>query len=77
MYSVIIKRNEFDSLMKILVVVVAFDFIYRNERFKKEEHYEWFKDYSHFRHLIQAHINPNSSVNPLTFSIHTCLFLCL
>ncbi|KAK4562849.1 hypothetical protein RGQ29_005363 [Quercus rubra] len=27
-------------------------------RFSNEEHYEWFKDYSHFRHLIQAHIKP-------------------
>lgn len=35
---------------------------YWNERFSKEEHYEWFKDYSHFRHLIQAHIPPTSSV---------------
>nr|QTZ19452.1 methyltransferase 13 [Bixa orellana] len=35
---------------------------YWNERFSNEEHYEWFKDYSHFRHLIQAHIKPYSSV---------------
>ncbi|KAF3435628.1 hypothetical protein FNV43_RR22719 [Rhamnella rubrinervis] len=35
---------------------------YWDERFSKEEHYEWLKDYSRFRHLIQAHINPNSSV---------------
>ncbi|XP_050231175.1 uncharacterized protein LOC126680163 [Mercurialis annua] len=35
---------------------------YWNERFSKEEHYEWFKDYSHFQHLIQTHISPNSSV---------------
>ncbi|KAF3951474.1 hypothetical protein CMV_022876 [Castanea mollissima] len=35
---------------------------YWDERFSNEEHYEWFKDYSHFRHLIQAHIKPNSSV---------------
>ncbi|KAF3435629.1 hypothetical protein FNV43_RR22720 [Rhamnella rubrinervis] len=35
---------------------------YWDERFSKEEHYEWLKDYSHFRHLIQAHLNPNSSV---------------
>ncbi|XP_021896713.1 methyltransferase-like protein 13 [Carica papaya] len=35
---------------------------YWNNRFFNEEHYEWFKDYSHFRHLIQAHIKPNSSV---------------
>ncbi|GAB2229664.1 hypothetical protein Droror1_Dr00013914 [Drosera rotundifolia] len=35
---------------------------YWDERFSKEEHYEWFKDYSHFRHLILRHVNPTSSV---------------
>jgi hypothetical protein len=45
---------------------------YWNERFSKEEHYEWFKDYSHFRHLIQAHIPPTSSVVTLSLS---CLLL--
>ncbi|KAM7474963.1 hypothetical protein LguiB_022206 [Lonicera macranthoides] len=35
---------------------------YWDERFAHEEHYEWFKDYSHFRHLIQQHIKPSSSV---------------
>jgi len=35
---------------------------YWDERFSNEEHYEWFKDYTHFRHLIQAHIKPTSSV---------------
>lgn len=35
---------------------------YWDERFSDEEHYEWLKDYSHFRHLVQAHIKPNSSV---------------
>ncbi|KAK6241221.1 hypothetical protein QUC31_015108 [Theobroma cacao] len=35
---------------------------YWNQRFSNEEHYEWFKDYSHFRHLIQAHIKHNCSV---------------
>ncbi|OMO63402.1 hypothetical protein COLO4_32471 [Corchorus olitorius] len=34
---------------------------YWNQRFSNEEHYEWFKDYSHFRHLIQANIKPSSS----------------
>ncbi|RDX85886.1 Protein TIC 62, chloroplastic, partial [Mucuna pruriens] len=33
-----------------------------DERFSKEEQYEWFKDYSHFRHLIQPHLTPHSSV---------------
>ncbi|KAJ4836070.1 hypothetical protein Tsubulata_008975 [Turnera subulata] len=35
---------------------------YWDKRFSNEEHYEWLKDYSHFRHLIQSHINPTSSV---------------
>ncbi|CDO97094.1 unnamed protein product [Coffea canephora] len=35
---------------------------YWDDRFSHEEHYEWFKDYSHFRHLILDHINPASSV---------------
>ncbi|XP_043708778.1 EEF1A lysine methyltransferase 4 [Telopea speciosissima] len=35
---------------------------YWDERFSSEEHYEWFKDYSHFRHLIQEHVKPNASV---------------
>ncbi|KAH9614014.1 hypothetical protein KSS87_022803 [Heliosperma pusillum] len=38
------------------------DPLYWNERFDKEQHYEWFKDYSHFRHLILEHIKPHSSV---------------
>ena len=43
--------------------------LFRDERFSNEEHYEWFKDYSHFRHLIQAHIKPNSSVPFLSLSL--------
>ncbi|KAK9286443.1 hypothetical protein L1049_014840 [Liquidambar formosana] len=35
---------------------------YWDERFSNEEHYEWFKDYSHFRHLIQPHLHSNSFV---------------
>ncbi|XP_004507399.1 uncharacterized protein [Cicer arietinum] len=35
---------------------------YWDERFSKEEKYEWFKDYSHFRHLIKPHLTPHSSV---------------
>lgn len=35
---------------------------YWDERFSEEEHYEWFKDYTHFRHLILQHIRQNSSV---------------
>ncbi|KAF8410622.1 hypothetical protein HHK36_003154 [Tetracentron sinense] len=35
---------------------------YWDERFSSEEHYEWFKDYSHFRHLIHDNVKPNSSV---------------
>ncbi|XAR72844.1 Endothelin-converting enzyme 1 [Bertholletia excelsa] len=35
---------------------------YWDERFAREEHYEWFKDYSYFRHLIEKSVKPNSSV---------------
>ncbi|KAK9691137.1 hypothetical protein RND81_09G178200 [Saponaria officinalis] len=38
------------------------DPLYWNQRFAKEEHYEWFKDYSHFRHLLLRHIPSSSSV---------------
>lgn len=51
------KRNVPPS-----TVLAYLDPHYWNERFSKEEHYEWLKDYSHFRHLIQQHVNPNSSV---------------
>ncbi|KAL6963907.1 hypothetical protein U1Q18_034914 [Sarracenia purpurea var. burkii] len=35
---------------------------YWDQRFALEEHYEWMKDYSRFRHLIQQHVKPSSSV---------------
>lgn len=35
---------------------------YWDKRFAQEEHYEWFKDYSHFRHIVLQHIKPQSSV---------------
>ncbi|KAG9440889.1 hypothetical protein H6P81_021054 [Aristolochia fimbriata] len=35
---------------------------YWDKRFSAEEHYEWFKDYSHFRNLIMDHLNPHDSV---------------
>ncbi|KAF8650956.1 hypothetical protein HU200_063644 [Digitaria exilis] len=34
----------------------------RDERFGKEEHYEWFKDFSHFRHLLAPLLSPSLSV---------------
>ncbi|XP_071697333.1 uncharacterized protein [Rutidosis leptorrhynchoides] len=43
-------------------VLSYLDPIYWNERFTSEDHYEWLKDYSHFRHLIQLHIKPSSSI---------------
>ncbi|XP_074562872.1 uncharacterized protein LOC141819475 isoform X2 [Curcuma longa] len=33
-----------------------------DERFAAEEHYEWFKDYSHFQHLLRPFLNPSHSV---------------
>ncbi|KAF8013611.1 hypothetical protein BT93_I1461 [Corymbia citriodora subsp. variegata] len=35
---------------------------YWDERFSREEHYEWLKDYSHFRHLMQQNVKPGSTV---------------
>ncbi|XP_058069154.1 uncharacterized protein LOC131218562 isoform X2 [Magnolia sinica] len=35
---------------------------YWDRRFSFEEHYEWFKEYSHFQHLIQQHIKSSDSV---------------
>ncbi|KAI4342371.1 hypothetical protein MLD38_027009 [Melastoma candidum] len=35
---------------------------YWDERFSEEEHYEWFKGYSHFRHLVLQRVVPGSSV---------------
>lgn len=35
---------------------------YWNERFSREDHYEWLKDYSHFQHLILKHIRPSDRV---------------
>ncbi|MFS7998774.1 putative endothelin-converting enzyme 1 [Helianthus anomalus] len=43
-------------------VLAYLDPNYWNERFTSEDHYEWLKDYSHFRHLIHQHIKPASSV---------------
>lgn len=34
----------------------------RDERFQGEQHYEWFKNYSHFRHLVLKHIKPTDRV---------------
>jgi len=44
----------------------------RDERFVEEQHYEWFKDYSHFRHLVLEHIKPTDKVLtsiPLSLSL--------
>ncbi|KAL6896756.1 hypothetical protein ACP4OV_007328 [Aristida adscensionis] len=35
---------------------------YWDERFGKEEHYEWFKDFSHFRNLLAPLLSPSLSV---------------
>uniref|UniRef100_A0A8I6YFV2 Methyltransferase domain-containing protein n=1 Tax=Hordeum vulgare subsp. vulgare TaxID=112509 RepID=A0A8I6YFV2_HORVV len=32
---------------------------YWDGRFDKEEHYEWFKDFSHFRHLLAPLLSPS------------------
>lgn len=46
---------------------------FRDKRFDHEEHYEWFKDYSHFRHLILEYIKPKSAVHPCFFLLITSL----
>lgn len=33
---------------------------YWEERFESEDQYEWFSDYSQFRHLLQPHIPPQA-----------------
>ncbi|XP_051131606.1 uncharacterized protein LOC127251779 [Andrographis paniculata] len=38
------------------------DLSYWDQRFAQEEHYEWLKGYSHFRHLILQYVKPNSTV---------------
>ncbi|PHU10571.1 hypothetical protein BC332_22431 [Capsicum chinense] len=43
-------------------VLAYLDRNYWDKRFAHEEHYEWFKDYSHFRHFLLQHIQPQSSV---------------
>ncbi|XP_078430533.1 S-adenosyl-L-methionine-dependent methyltransferases superfamily protein [Wolffia australiana] len=35
---------------------------YWDKRFAEEEHYEWLKDYSHFRHLLRRHLRPFQSI---------------
>ncbi|XP_059459260.1 uncharacterized protein LOC132188741 [Corylus avellana] len=52
------KKNSFGPSTALAYL----DPHYWDERFSNEEHYEWFKDYTHFRHLIKAHIKPTSSV---------------
>lgn len=35
---------------------------YWNTRFEAEQQYDWFKDYSHFKHLLTPHIQPSNSI---------------
>ncbi|XP_021741562.1 methyltransferase-like protein 13 [Chenopodium quinoa] len=55
------KKNLEDTVVPSSVLTYL-DPLYWNDRFAKEEHYEWLKYYSHFRHLILENIQPNSSV---------------
>lgn len=55
-------RKKQDDTVAPSSVLTYLDPHYWNDRFSKEEHYEWLKDYSHFRHLILDHIHPNFSV---------------
>ncbi|KAI3843673.1 hypothetical protein MKW98_013609 [Papaver atlanticum] len=46
-------------------VTAYLDPLYWDKRFSSEEHYEWLKEYSHFRHLIQLYIKPISPTSVL------------
>ena len=35
---------------------------YWNTRFETEQQYDWFKDYSQFKHLLIPHIQPSNSI---------------
>lgn len=48
--------------------------IFRDERFSQEDHYEWFKDYTHFRHLLLQHMNSHSSVTFISCILIYALF---
>ncbi|KAI3769810.1 hypothetical protein L6452_00923 [Arctium lappa] len=60
------KMDETSEIKRTTVgppsVLAYLDPNYWNDRFTSEDHYEWLKDYSHFRHLIHQHITPISSV---------------
>ncbi|KMT00506.1 hypothetical protein BVRB_9g218050 [Beta vulgaris subsp. vulgaris] len=56
------RNTRDDDTVAPSSVITYLDPHYWNDRFGREEHYEWLKDYSHFRHLISDHIHPNSSV---------------
>lgn len=47
----------------------------RDERFVEEEQYEWFKDYSHFQHLILENIKPTDKVcNSIGITLQSDLY---
>jgi len=35
---------------------------YWDQRFESEEQYDWFKDLSHFRHLLLPHLRPSDRI---------------
>lgn len=35
---------------------------YWDERFQKEDQYDWFKDYSIFKHILQPHLKPADKI---------------
>jgi hypothetical protein len=84
--SILTTGTNFVNSLSVSLFTLSFSLItssssssccFRDERFSNEEHYEWFKEYSHFRHLIQAHIKPTSSVLPPSLSLDlyvVCIF---
>ncbi|XP_021746039.1 endothelin-converting enzyme 2-like [Chenopodium quinoa] len=56
------EKNLKDTVVPSSVLTYLDPLYWFDDRFAKEEHYEWLKDYSYFRHLILENIQPNSSV---------------
>lgn len=57
-----------------MLVIFRLNMNIRDQRFAQEDHYEWFKDYSYFRHLILEYIEPSSAVNA-SYILNSFVFL--
>lgn len=69
------KKTQWNFHFLDFFVCSGADFeIFRDERFSQEDHYEWFKDYTHFRHLLLQHMNSHSSVTFISCILIYALF---